>query len=88
MKKLRLKMLDLGATEVLSREQLKQVMGGADGSGGDGSGGGSGGSGKTCSGGCGDGNHASASCETKVILGSSSCQCSFSGASWNTCGWK
>jgi len=38
MKKLKLKALELGASEVLTREQLKNVLGG------DGSGGGSGGS--------------------------------------------
>jgi len=46
MKKLKLKALNLGASEVLTREQLKNIMGG------DGSGGGSGGPG-SCSDGCG-----------------------------------
>ena len=36
MKKLKLKALGLGAREVLSREQLRNVFGGSDGSGGDG----------------------------------------------------
>lgn len=38
MKKLKLTVLNLGATEVLSRSQLKNILGGLDGSG-DGSGG-------------------------------------------------
>jgi len=43
MKKLKLKALELGASELLTREQLKSVLGG------DGSGGGSGGGGFGCS---------------------------------------
>jgi len=46
MKKLKLKALELGVSELLTREQLKNVLGG------DGSGGGSGGPG-SCSDGCG-----------------------------------
>lgn len=38
MKKLKFKALELGAQELLTREQLKQVMGGNDGSGGSGAG--------------------------------------------------
>jgi hypothetical protein len=41
MKKLKLKALELGATEILTREQLKKVFGGDD-TGGSGSGSGSG----------------------------------------------
>lgn len=49
MKKLKFKALELGAKELLTREQLKQVMGGNDGS--DGSGAGSCTYTQTCAGG-------------------------------------
>lgn len=53
MKKLRLKALELGAKEVLTRDQLKMVLGGVDGGSGSGSGKGSGSGTKKCSGSCG-----------------------------------
>jgi len=70
MKKLKLKALELGANELLSREQLKNVMAG-DGSGG--------GSGDGCSTSCTDGQNNHFGCYHDPIH--NSCRCPSSGYS-------
>lgn len=70
MKKLKLKALELGAREVLNREQLKHVLGGFD----DGSGSGKTGSGNKCSTSCTKGGHYHV-CDAVVTSGTPSCKC-------------
>lgn len=82
MKKLKLKALELGAKEVLSREQLKNVLGGFDDAGGSGSGSGKGsgsGSGKSGCGICQKGSSYE-TCTASVVMGTNTCKCPNTGA--------
>ncbi|MFB6453871.1 hypothetical protein ACE38W_01270 [Chitinophaga sp. Hz27] len=78
MKKLRLRMLELGATEVLSREKLKQVIGGWDP--GDGSH-----DGATCEGSCNEGQNGAACVSRIESDGLRKCYCTIPNPSVDSC---
>lgn len=82
MKKLKLKALDLGAKEILTREQLKNVLGGFDD---DGSGK------KKCTGQCftsdGPGGATWYSCQTVTAGSAKNCGCTTTVVSFN-CAWS
>ncbi len=67
MKKLKLQALQFGAKEILSRSQLKNVMGGDDGSG-------SSSGNYSCTGTCSTGESSSVSCVPRKMLGDCYCE--------------